>query len=732
VDAGKIRKALLEKFRHVCNERINILMSQFTLMAKSPYSADNADRFMREIHTLKGELKLMDFHQCGQIVHTLEDILRTLREREFYGASSFFDLFTEGLDAVAAIVVRDGHPDVDLLCKKISSFASTPTSEDPAGSPPETQPAATPATPATHPAETAPACQPTHALALSNMVRVSGEHLDRLSDLAGDLFTSYLRLREMSSSIDTILNDVQKSVVAPGKQEAHHDKSKPLGKHAITFGQQQLIRSLTQFHRTFIDRTSGMATSLDQVLDQLRELRLLPVSSLFDIYKSAARDIARERQKQIAVYTEGETALVDRSVLDALNDMLVHLVRNAVDHGFEPPEERKRIGKPNVGNLVFRAKPVGDRIWLEVEDDGRGINVEKVKQSAIKKGFITSAEANKLNAIDAMDLIFMPGLTTTETATDLSGRGVGMDVVRDKVQELGGAIHITSTPGRGTRFTIDLPTSIAIVRMLLFRSAGNLFALPATFIQQISRFSKNSFIESVGGQALVIDGHTIPATDACQLLQLGEPQRKDSALSVIVLEQGGKSIALIVDELVGEKELTIKPLGSFLTGIPCVAGATTLKDATLVLVLRTGDLISRLGRSKRSPIAVGTEMEERIRKVLLVEDSLITRELERSLLSSIGLLVEEASDGIEAMEKMNSTQFDIVVSDVEMPRMDGFDLTRQIKGDDRWSKIPVILVTTRASADYRQKGIEAGADAYVTKSDFKGKDFIETVRRLLS
>jgi two-component system chemotaxis sensor kinase CheA len=452
---------------------------------------------------------------------------------------------------------------------------------------------------------------------------------------------------------------------------------------------------------------------------------------VFTLHQTAARQLARERKKRIDIEIEGETTMVDRSVLDALNDILLHMIRNSVDHGIEEPAERQRRKKPEQGSLALRARLVGDRILIDVEDDGRGIDAGKVKQSALSKGLITELEADNLDDQGAMALIFRPGFSTIEKTTDLSGRGVGMDVVWTKVQELGGAIQIKSTPGKGTRFTIELPTSIAITRVLLFRTAGQIFAVLATFVERVVRLEPGSLISVTGGQAIVLDDTTIPAAEAAAVLQLGDPVRSNGKLPAVVLEHGGRSLALLVDELLGEQELTIKPLGPFLTGIRGVSGAAMLEDGLVILVLHVGNIVASAVRAQIKTTRAPVRAEPKVRRALLVEDSLITRELERSMLASLGLVVEEAANGLEALEKLEAMQFDIIVSDVEMPHLDGFELSRRVKQDERWSHIPVILVTTRGSAEDRQRGIEVGADAYVVKSEFKSKDFIEVVRRFL-
>lgn len=717
MDPKNARKALLNKFRQVCTERVNTILEHYTALVSNPDNAELIDRLMREVHTLKGELRIMGFGGGGKIIHTIEDVLKTLRDNGFTAAAEFRDSLTDGLDEVTGIVIEDREPDVEFICQQLASWEP--------GKAPRTSPSTRKTTPAA--SRTTPE---TPLYTVSDVVRVSGLKLDQLGDIAGDLFTSYLRLREMTSAVDEMLAKMHEIDTSVKNLAASHPDIPALQelsrKHL-----QDLGRSSSQFRREFQDRTTGMANTLDQVIDQVRELRLLPISTLFDTYMKAARDLARDRNKRVEVRVQGGSTMVDRSVLDALSDMLLHMIRNAVDHGIEDQQERKRTGKSEAGNLTLRARLVGDRVIIDVEDDGKGIDAERLKSVAIARGLLTPEEAATLDTRKTLELVFHPGLSTSEITSEVSGRGVGMDVVKNRIQDFGGAIHIRSKPEEGTCFSLELPTSVAITRVLLFRAANQTFAIMATFIDRISRLDPDELIESTGGQAVIVEDKTIPVVEATSLLQLASTPFQHTRLPLVVLSHGGKYLGLVVDELLGERELTIKPLGRFLEGVRGVSGAAMLEDGTVILMLHAGDLVAAAGAVHATAGPIPIEPEKRPARVLLVEDSLITRELERSMLSSLGLEVVEAGDGTEALEKLATGAFDLIVADVEMPRMNGYELTRMVKHDDRYAAIPVILVTTRGSPEDRKLGLQAGADAYVVKSEFKSRDFIETVQRFL-
>jgi len=720
VDSQKTRQALLQKFRQVCSERVETILESFSGLLAEPSDSSLVDKLMREVHTLKGELRIMGFSGGGKMVHALEDALKKIRDEGFPSAAGFRDEMTDCLDAVTSLVTEGREPDVDEFCRRLRSWEE----EKPvAAHKPSTSPAA---------GKPAPATDDKPVFSVADVVRVSGSKLDGLADLAGDLFTSYLNLRDLGQSLkhlQSAIDTLGSTLKTLSLEHADINQLRQLADGPAV----ELPWALAQFRRQLQDRTSGMANSLEQVIEQVRQLRLLPIATLFDRYKKAARDLAREHGRRLEVHVQGGSTLVDRSVLDALSDMLLHMIRNSVDHGLEDAEERRRAGKPATGNLFLRARLAGDRLVVEVADDGRGISVEKVRQEGIARGLLPAEEAANLDDQAVLELIFSPGFSTARQTTELSGRGVGMDVVKNRIQEFGGVVHVRSRPGEGTSFSLELPTSVAITRVLIFRSAGRLFTIMATFIDRIVRITPQELLESGGGQAVVIAERTIPVVSAAELLDLAAlPLAGPERLAVVVLAHGGKFLGLVVDELVGERELTIKPLGRFLEGVRGLSGAAMLEDGTAIPLLHAGALVALAGRARVSVRSAPPESAERPRRILLVEDSLITRELERSLLTSLGLEVIEAGDGSEAMRKLAEDTFDMIISDVEMPRMNGFELTSRVKGDSRLSRIPVILVTTRGSPEDRHRGLQAGADAYVVKSDFNSRDFIETVQRFLT
>ena len=774
MDPDKIRAAFLEKFKTIANERIDKLEELFGKIEDKPSDEDTAEQLMRELHTLKGESRMMGFSDAGRILHAIEDVLKAHQEKSFSELGTFSDVYKETLAEVSGVLIHDEKCAVDAICQNLAQCleqdkASVADSAQKATSPKkktkaaakkktsdtktesgtgakaqEKSPAAKQSNNEVRGSKAASAASKPQAAAskvddrvdlsrykLSKMVRVEGAKLDQLSDMAGELFSAHLRLHEIASGLEGLTLEAR-SLAGNLERFSATIEGGNGALEGMVSGFQSLYRELARMRWLLHERSSSTSTMLDYLLEHVRQIRLLPVSNLFHLYRAAARDIARGTDKQIEVKLEGESTLVDRSILDALGDIMLHLIRNAADHGIEASAERSEAGKTPRGTLILRARPVDDKVWIEVEDDGRGIDPERVVGKALAKGLLSAEQAERIDPDDAIELIFLPGFTTAEIATDFSGRGVGMDVVRTKLQDLGGAIRVVSTPGQGTRFTLELPTSIAIARVLLFGVADQVFALLATFVEKVDRVDLSNLIRTPSGQAIQVDGKTITVADAGELLRLGKTMQASKRIPLVFVEHGGRRLALAVDKLIGERELSIKPFSPFLADVRAVSGVATLEDGTLVLVLHAGEIASSGTRAGKTLLQALIVEQGKTHRVLLVEDSLITRELEKSVLLSFGLEVEEAGDGLEAMEKLASGQFDMIVSDVEMPRMTGFELTRKIKQSENFAHLPVILVTTLGADADRRRGLEAGADGYVVKSEFGSQSFLDLVRRFLN
>ena len=503
-------------------------------------------------------------------------------------------------------------------------------------------------------------------------------------------------------------------------------------------------------HLALDQRTIGRA--VDDLQDELRRMRLTPASTALDLFPRMVRDLAREHGKEVEWVAQGADLEVDRQVLEAMKEPLIHLVRNAIDHGIEPPAARTRPGKASRGRVaVTIASLEGGRIEIRVEDDGGGINLVRVRAAAVRALLLTAQEAEALTDDQALDLIYRSGLSTSPIITDLSGHGLGLAIVKERVERLGGEIRVETGAGAGTTVRMNLPATIATFHGLVVRASGQSFLLPAEAVERAIRVA-NDAVESVEGREVIRwNGQPLSVARLSDLL--GLPQVRESAVSgqrsavsedrspsrdprpphlCVIVKSGEERVGLLVEEILEDSEVLVKELRPPLVRVKNVAAAGLLGTGQVVLILRPADLLKSIRGVSRPPAAAAApEEEKRQRVILVVDDSITTRTMEKNLLEAAGYQVRVAVDGIEAWTLLKSEEFDLVVSDLDMPRMDGFDLTAKIRADRKLAELPVVLVTALESREHKERGIEVGANAYIIKSSFDQSNLLEIIRRLI-
>jgi two-component system chemotaxis sensor kinase CheA len=437
--------------------------------------------------------------------------------------------------------------------------------------------------------------------------------------------------------------------------------------------------------------------------------------------------MAREQGKELDCQVSGGENGVDKAILLSLNDPLVHLVRNSIDHGVESPAERSAAGKPPVARLSITARSDGDLLALVVEDDGRGISPQKIRAAALARGIIGEQQAAGLSSRAALDLIFMAGFSTREQAGETSGRGVGLDVVRRKVTALGGSVTVESEPGQWTRFTLRLPQSLSLMKVLLVRIDEDIYGLPAVDVDSVGRLDPKDVAEVAGIRAVRYRNKLLPLVALGPMLSLNGGPRHPRPTVAYVLH-GGEGAAVVVDGLFGEREVAVKAPGAFLKGMRFVTGAAALEDGRVALLLSTPDLISA-ARRLASP-ALSRGRDRRRLRILLVDDSAIAREAEAALLRSLGHEVDEAVDGEDGWQRLQGGSYQILITDVQMPVLDGIDLTRRVKATPRFLKMPILILSSLSAPEERRRGVDAGADAYMVKGELDADTLAGALERL--
>jgi len=486
-----------------------------------------------------------------------------------------------------------------------------------------------------------------------------------------------------------------------------------------------------------------LGVMVDELLEEVKNTSLLPFASLFAILPRMVRDIAREQRKDIDIEISGNDIEIDKRILESIKDPIIHLIRNAVDHGIEPQEIRKQAGKQPWGTIrIAVTQPEGHHVEMTIEDDGAGIQVYALKNLAVKNGIISSESAAALTDEEAIGLIFQSGISTSPIITEISGRGLGMAIVKEIIENLGGMIRIINTPGRGAAFHITLPVTLATFRGILVSSSGHFFILPNSHVEHIFKVKPGDIKTAENKTIVSLNGSAVSFVRLADLLDLAvissggdrKVRKKADPIPVVVLRNSDLRIAVGVDAIINEQEVLVKNLGKQLRRIPGVSGATILATGKIVPVLNVKNLIQKTSKMGRFGIADETLMDGKsaqTRSVLVVEDSFTSRTLLKNILEASGYSVQTAIDGEDAFAHLKSDTFDAVVSDVQMPKMDGFKLTQKIRRDKDLAHLPVVLVTSLDSIADKEKGIDVGANAYIVKSSFDQSNLLEVLERLI-
>jgi two-component system chemotaxis sensor kinase CheA len=572
-------------------------------------------------------------------------------------------------------------------------------------------------------------------------------------------------IRIRTAQVDNLLNVISEVVIAQIKDEQRiHDMKGALTSADESLKAWQRVKAMliTMGGETIIDALGSDLSAMDEMLSEHRRdsaaivasyvddisrssvvvgdlqeqgmrLRMLPANTIFQSFPRAVRDLAKQFSKDISLVIEGGDTELDKKVLEEINDPLIHIMRNAVDHGIEDPATRLALGKPAEGTIVLSARPEGDRILIEVSDDGGGVDPQKVRESAVRKGYITEAEAKVMSDREAQYMIFEAGFSTASIITEISGRGVGMDVVREfVVEKLKGSLDLDSQVGRGTVFRLTIPLTLAIIRALMLRVGDQVYALPTASVDETLRIEQSEIIKVEGRDVIRRQRRMIPLVRLSEILGVA-PAPTGLKVPIATIGYSGHRMGFIVDAFVGEQQIVIKPLGSHLRKVSNVAGVTILGAGEVVPILNVPDLMANARtRSGQRVGMIQREDREGPRSVLICEDSFTTRELERSIFEAAGYAVETANDGAHGLARLKEgLRVDAVVTDVQMPNMTGFQLTRAIKSDPALAEMPVIIVTSLERDEEKAEGVDAGADAYITKSVFNQDTLLDTVERLI-
>ena len=731
-DALRVR--LLATFQVEAEEHIQVLTANLLALSHGLPPSEISkviEVSFREMHTLKGAARSVGLMEVETLCQACEVVFSKLSRGDLDLSPSILKMLHEAVECVPPLLTGNAPPAATKeLVGRLKGITTVPVSE-------ATQPIETPASQVAAPITATGTVAPP-----SNTIRVDATKLDILFLQAEEFLLSKLatemRVQEARALLDTVTRC--RATLAHGRLlgPSSPTKSQSTTLEADPESVVQTIEAKTRILLDQITRDRRMITSAANGLQEnLRLLRMAPASTILSLFPSMVHSLADELGKQVEWVVRGADLEVDRKLLEAMKDPLIHLVRNAIDHGIESPAVRTKAGKPAQGRVALTITSLeGSRIEIRIEDDGRGVDLSQVRAAAVRGRHLTAEEAQALTDDEALDLIFRSGISTTPLVSDVSGHGLGLPIVRGRVEQLDGQIRVETGRAVGTTVRITLPATIATFRGLLVRAGGQLYLLPSEAVVQTIRAPLHNKPESEEGRSMIQWwGNPVPFAQLAELLGLpsrkdrSEPHRKQSCVIARIREA---LVGLAVEEVLGEQEVVVKELEPPLVRVRNIAGAGLLGTGQVILILRPTDLLRTIRDRPRSPGACTIQENERRQPVILVvDDSITTRTMEKNLLETAGYHVRVAIDGIEAWTLLKNEPVDLVVSDVDMPRMNGLDLTARIRADRDMASLPVILVTALESREDKERGLEVGANAYLVKSSFDQSKLLEFIRRHL-
>ena len=664
----------MDQFRKLFAEeataRLSRLSEQLLQLEMGGGDHELVKSIFRDIHTLKGSSAMVGLPDVRRVAHAMEEVLEPIRSGERTADASLVDSLLAAVDGIRDLIPLtiaggDGSAVAEVLEATLVDAAAVVRAPAPAPA-------------AAGPELRAP--EPATATDTATL-RVPVERVDELVRLVGEAAAGVLRVgRLLTERLDV---------------------------DAFSLSE---LRDLSRVINTLQERTM--------------RARMVPVATIAEPLHRAVRDAARATGKDVRWEARGTDTELDRNVLEQITDPLLHLVRNAVDHGLEPSSERTAAGKPAAGVVRFHAMQLGSEVIVAISDDGRGIDVDRVRERARATGRLGAGEPS---AEEVLDLIFAPGLSTADEVSEISGRGVGLDVVRSKLDALRGRVEVRTTPGQGSEFRVRVPITLAVLPSLLVSAAGQAYAIPLHSVSVALAATDIEAASVAGRPMLILDGEPVPFASLAASLGTGAASEGPA----VVMTGLATRHAFQVDELLGQRDVVVKGLGRLVPRLPAVAGASVEPDGSILLVLDPAGVVEHARPGRAAPAQeAGSAAPERGR-VLVVDDALTVRELQRSILERAGYTVVTAGDGLEALARLADTEVDIVLTDLEMPNMDGFTLTEEIRSRPALVGLPVMILTSRASDEDRRRGLEAGADGYVVKSAFDQVALIDAVERLL-
>jgi len=738
---SRIDSAMLDLFR-VELENHSRVLGQGLVEIEKDQAPGRIEPLMWAAHSIKGAARIVGLDQAVSLAHAMEDVLSATQNGKLELETEDIDVLLQGSDVYAELAAVDTAQiasALDARATRIQTLSETVRGilrrDPPASVTPEPAPSFSP-----DPSPAAPPPAPLQSSQQgSSVVRVQAESLSRLMGLAGELLVQARSVRSFSTGLLGI-KTLQRKISTGAENAAQllatgtaRELSRAL--EVLTGQSRRALDDLLDQLDGFEQFSRRLERLADNLYAEVLANRMRPFADGLHGFPRMVRDLAKSLGKRVKFTTQGEATEVDREVLEKLEAPLTHILRNAIDHGIERPEERTRAGKGQDGSLVLEAQHRSGMLHVTVTDDGRGIDADTLRRAIVEKGLTTEDLASRMSAAELMDFLFLPGFSTAGSVTEVSGRGVGLDVVLSMVQEVGGSVHLESKPGRGTALHLQLPLTLSVQHSLLVEIGGEPFAMPLTRIDRLYEIEHSALEKTEDRQFFLADGERIGIVPAADVLNLPPPQGGGSRQAVVVISDRMNRYGVIVDRFLDARDLVVIPLDSRLGRIPNVSAGAVREDGTPLLILDVEDMVRSIDHllTTGKPSKVSRRAgPSRVRKrILVVDDSMTVRELERQLLQTQGYEVSVAVDGVDGWNMLQQEQFDLVVSDIDMPRMNGIDLVKHIRQSPQQERTPVVMISYKDREQDKRAGLAAGATAYLTKGSFHNEGLLRLVRDLI-
>ncbi|MDR0279931.1 MAG: hybrid sensor histidine kinase/response regulator [Paucimonas sp.] len=745
--------SLLELFSLEAEAQTQVLSAGLLALERNPTQADQLEACMRAAHSLKGAARIVGIDAGVSVAHVMEDCLVEAQEGRLHLRPEHIDALLQGTDLLMRIATP-GDATIDaavqgflvqmanLLQPGGAAVPVAPRLPLPVAPEPAPVPVAVEPEPEAEPEpEPRPARKGKNAEGGDRVLRVTAERLNSLLDLSSKALVETQRFKPFLATLQRLKRvqgqslralDGLKAQIEAGEQGEEVSQALALTQQLLGEAQQMLLQQVVDF-----DELGWQAGQRAQLLyDTALACRMRPFADVLTGQSRMVRDLGRSLGKQVRLEIEGDKTQVDRDVLEKLEAPLTHLLRNAVDHGIEMPEQRLLAGKPAEGTIRLRASHQAGLLILELSDDGGGVDLDRLRRSIVERHLSPAETVAQMSEAELLTFLFLPGFSLRDKVTEVSGRGVGLDAVQHMVRQLRGQIEMTQGGGQGSRFHLEVPLTLSVVRSLVVEVSGEAYAFPLAHIERTLELPAEAIVQIEGRQQFWHEDRHIGLVSASQLLNRPVSQNGEQSIKVVVIRERDTLYGVAVDRLVGERVLVVMPLDARLGKIQDISAGALLDDGSVVLIVDVEDLLrsvekllstGRLERIERR----GTTREAPRKRVLVVDDSLTVRELQRKLLSNRGYEVAVAVDGMDGWNALRSEDFDLLITDIDMPRMDGIELVTLLRRDSRLQSLPVMVVSYKDREEDRRRGLDAGADYYLAKASFHDDALLDAVVELI-